>query len=77
MGIFPEQYRSAGTCTTGACKPVQETQLFAEISGGKHRFTVRFLEPTEEERPSQTRMDVPFSLNTLYSFRQPGCFMSL
>ncbi|MCB1867386.1 MAG: cell division protein ZapD [Gammaproteobacteria bacterium] len=42
----------------------RETQLFAEISGGKHRFTVRFLEPTEEERPSQTRMDVPFSLNT-------------
>lgn len=42
----------------------REIPLFAEISGGKHRFTIRFLEPTEEERPSQTRIDVPFSLNT-------------
>jgi cell division protein ZapD len=42
----------------------RELRLFAEISGGKHRFTVRFLEPAEEERPSQTRDDVPFSLNT-------------
>ena len=42
----------------------RETRLFAEISGGKHRFTVRFLEPTEEDRPSQTRTDVLFSLNT-------------
>lgn len=42
----------------------RETQLFAEISGGKHRFTVRFLEPTELDRPTQTRVDVPFSLNT-------------
>jgi len=42
----------------------RETTLFAEISGGKHRFTVRFLEPLEEERPSQTQLDVPFSLNT-------------
>lgn len=42
----------------------REIPLFAEISGGKHRFTVRFLEPSEVERPSQTRTDVPFSLNT-------------
>ena len=36
---------------------------FAEISGGKHRFTVRFLEvPVIGERPLQTRQDVPFSL---------------
>ncbi|MCB1862529.1 MAG: cell division protein ZapD [Chromatiaceae bacterium] len=42
----------------------REIQLFAEISGGKHRFTVRFLEPTEVDRPTQTRVDVPFSLNT-------------
>jgi cell division protein ZapD len=42
----------------------RDAGLFAEISGGKHRFTVRFLEPTEVDRPSQTRIDVPFSLNT-------------
>ncbi|HEB95117.1 MAG TPA: cell division protein ZapD [Sedimenticola thiotaurini] len=38
--------------------------LFAEISGGKHRFIVRFMEPSEEERPSPTRQDVEFSLTT-------------
>ncbi|MCB1762641.1 MAG: cell division protein ZapD [Gammaproteobacteria bacterium] len=59
-------------CSIDAQAPAQlvrvglsrDIRLFAEISGGKHRFTVRFLEPSEEERPSQTRMDVPFSLNT-------------
>lgn len=42
----------------------RETRLFAEISGGKHRFSVRFLEPAEVDRPTQTRMNVPFFLNT-------------
>jgi len=40
------------------------TQLFAEISGGKHRFSVRFLEPAEQERPAQTQQDISFLLNT-------------
>ncbi len=42
----------------------RKNPLFAEISGGKHRFTIRFLEPNEEERPIQTKQDVTFSLNT-------------
>jgi cell division protein ZapD len=41
----------------------RESRLFAEISGGKHRFTIRFLEYTEVERPSQTKQDVTFFLN--------------
>jgi len=36
--------------------------LFAEISGGKHRFSVRFMEAHDSERPSQCQRDVPFSL---------------
>ena len=40
----------------------RDVPLFAEISGGKHRFTIRFLEPNERERPAQARDDVPFSL---------------
>lgn len=36
--------------------------IFAEISGGKHRISVRFMEPREPERPSQTDDDVPFAL---------------
>lgn len=36
---------------------------FAELSGGKHRFTVRFLEPRDSGRPMQTKDDVHFQLN--------------
>ncbi|MCP3868213.1 MAG: cell division protein ZapD [Gammaproteobacteria bacterium] len=42
----------------------KDIRLFAEISGGKHRFTIRFMEPLEVERPTQTQEDIPFSLNT-------------
>lgn len=41
----------------------RDSHLFAEISGGKHRFSVRFMEVIENERPTQTREDVPFFLN--------------
>jgi len=41
----------------------QELRVFPEISAGKHRFTVRFLErPVLEERAHQTPRDVPFQL---------------
>lgn len=43
----------------------QDRGLFAEISGGKHRFTVRFLQFTSDnQRPAQTYEDVPFQLTT-------------
>ena len=36
---------------------------FAEISGGKHRFTIRFMKPsTDKSRPIQISDDIPFSL---------------
>jgi len=36
---------------------------FAEISGGKHRFSIRFMKPsTDENRPSQLSEDVEFML---------------
>ncbi len=36
---------------------------YAEISGGKHRFTIRFLEPSDGARPQQATVDVPFRLS--------------
>lgn len=36
---------------------------FAELSGGKHRFTIRFLEPRDTGRPMQTNDNVNFELN--------------
>lgn len=35
---------------------------FAEISGGKHRFTVRFMSVEKNERPVQTGNDIQFLL---------------
>lgn len=38
-------------------------QCFAEISGGKHRFSIRFMRPSKDEnRPTQIQDDVPFTL---------------
>jgi cell division protein ZapD len=40
-----------------------EQPCFAEISGGKHRFTIRFMKPScDENRPTQIIEDIPFSL---------------
>lgn len=39
------------------------SEYFAEISGGKHRFTVRFMLPLETERPSQIDEDIRFTLS--------------
>jgi cell division protein ZapD len=36
---------------------------FAEISGGKHRFSIRFMKPSSDEnRPCQINDDIPFLL---------------
>ncbi len=35
---------------------------FAEISGGKHRFTVRFMEADTTNRPTQTDKNIQFAL---------------
>jgi cell division protein ZapD len=35
---------------------------FVEVSGGKHRFSLRFLEPRDGERPVQAAEDVRFQL---------------
>ena len=40
----------------------QESPYFAEISGGKHRFSVRFMRSQENERPVQSQDDIQFKL---------------
>jgi cell division protein ZapD len=39
-----------------------DSRYFAEISGGKHRFTVRFMDTTTKPRPVQTSDEVAFDL---------------
>jgi len=48
-----------------AAMPVGMTApLLAEISGGKHRFTIRFMEqPDSSARPVQTKDNVRFVLH--------------
>jgi cell division protein ZapD len=53
--------------TSTACQMVRVTlagdmPYFAEISGGKHRFTIRFMEPSLNDRPIQTAQTVNFKL---------------
>ncbi|MGV6826031.1 MAG: cell division protein ZapD [bacterium] len=36
--------------------------LYAEVSGSKHRFTIRFFETNNWESPGQTKTSVPFKL---------------
>lgn len=38
----------------------QPTELYPEICTGRHRISVRFMEPTVHQRPRQTPNDVPF-----------------
>jgi cell division protein ZapD len=39
-----------------------EDGIYAEVSGGKHRFTVRFLESSDWEQPKQIEHDIRFRL---------------
>nr|WP_281066861.1 cell division protein ZapD [methane-oxidizing endosymbiont of Gigantopelta aegis] len=70
----PKQYTAeAGFFQMGldSSQPVQLLRVlldksipcFAEISGGKYRFTIRFMEPSSDKnRPVQTTQDIPFLL---------------
>lgn len=40
-----------------------DSGLYAEISGGKHRFSIRFLDTVDWEHPAPTERDITFRLN--------------
>ena len=40
-----------------------DTPYFAEISAGRHRISVRFLQSQDSERPVQAQGDMPFDLS--------------
>ena len=42
----------------------RQTNVFTEISGNKHRFSIRFLETLDTGKPSQSKQDIPFQLTT-------------
>lgn len=61
-GFFQKSLDPSTPCHIVRVTVPGDCPYFAEISGGKHRFTVRFLEQRMEERPVQTTDNIPFEL---------------
>lgn len=64
-GFFQLTLDSNEICQLLRVQVPQNTPCFAEISGGRHRFTVRFMKPALEgsERPAQISSNIPFTLS--------------
>jgi cell division protein ZapD len=63
-GFYQQQIDSTLPCQIVRVVMPAELQAFPEISGGKHRFTVRFYnQPQTCVRPSQLSNDVQFELH--------------
>jgi cell division protein ZapD len=62
-GFYQQPVESNVTCPLVRVGVSANANVFPEISGGKHRFTIRFLEqPNTSARPVQTTQDIPFEL---------------
>jgi cell division protein ZapD len=63
-GFFQKPIESGIACQLIRVSIPSAQQYYPEISGGKHRFTVRFLEqPSTKSRPVQIQEDVDFELH--------------
>ena len=63
-GFYQQSIESDATCQLIRVKLPSESNYYPEISGGKHRFTVRFMEiPSINQRPVQTGDEVEFELH--------------
>ena len=61
-GFFQKSLDTSTTCQMVRVTLASDQPYFAEISGGKHRFTIRFMEPSLSDRPIQTAQTVNFKL---------------
>lgn len=62
-GFYQQQFESASQCQIVRVVMPGEAETFPEISGGKHRFTVRFYSQRQTStRPAQVQDDVRFEL---------------
>ena len=62
-GMYPHNTQKDVHCRLLRVNIAEDANLFPEISGSQHRFTVRFLEwSTVNSRAVQTGRDVPFQL---------------
>lgn len=66
-GFFQKSLDASSTCQMVRVTLAGDMPYFAEISGGKHRFTIRFMEPSINDRPAQTPQTVNFKLTCCLS----------
>ena len=63
-GFYQKQIESNVACHLIRVVLPQASKYYPEISGGKHRFAIRFMEqPVTSERPFQTKDNVQFELH--------------
>ena len=63
-GFYQQSVESGATYQLIRIITARELKCFPEVSGGKHRITVRFMEQAEtQNRPAQTEKDVEFELH--------------
>lgn len=62
-GFFQRSLDADNPCQLLRVTLPSTVPCYAEISGGKHRFTVRFMEQTTTGRAAQTARDVEFHLS--------------
>lgn len=63
LGGFYQQGLGDASAQLVRVSVAEEERVYAEISGGKHRFSVRFMNLDDLEQPSQCVRDIPFDLN--------------
>ncbi len=63
-GFFQKSLESSAPAQMLRVGLPRESSLFVEISGNKHRISIRFLEAVDSGRPLQTTQDVDFQLTS-------------
>ena len=62
-GIFQQNMDANTPCQILRIALPASSPFYPEVSAGKHRFTVRFLEPVDfDQKPKQTKEDVNFEM---------------
>ena len=62
-GFYQQSLPSGASVQMIQVRLAMDTRLYAEISGGKHRFSIRFMESGDLEHPVQTERSLSFELN--------------
>ncbi|MES9832066.1 MAG: cell division protein ZapD [Candidatus Thiodiazotropha sp. DIVDIV] len=64
QGFFQKSLEPSSPAQMVRVSLPKQTTVFTEISGNKHRFSIRFLETVDTGKPTQSKQDIPFLLTT-------------